>query len=166
MKNILPLPFSTYLLFFILVSCDTNPCDGINCDNGVCDTVTGTCLCIGGYEQDTSGICTVQWTTKMAGNYAVSDSCTGSNPGTINYSVNVTSISPKTIDFSTLGTLGKPIMGAHNSSTAFVIDTTFSNGTILTGSGLLINTTFVLNYIVNDTIGGSIDTCMATFTRL
>ncbi|MCH2022333.1 MAG: hypothetical protein MK207_07590 [Saprospiraceae bacterium] len=166
MKKVLQLPFSTFLLFFLLVSCDPNPCDGINCDNGVCDTVTGTCLCIGGYEQDTSGLCTIQWTTKMAGNYTVSDSCTGTHSGSTNYPVTLTPTSPKTIDFSTLGSLGTPIMATHNTSSTFIIDTTFTNGTILTGTGSLIDTNLIVNYIVNDTIGGSIDTCLATFSRL
>ncbi len=166
MNTILRLTFSVVFIIFIMVACDPNPCDGINCDNGVCDTVTGACLCSGGYEQDTSGICTVQWTTKMAGNYSVSDSCTGTNPGTTTYSVNVTSTSPKTIDLSTLGSLGKPIEGTHTNSSRFVIDTIFTGGTILTGTGSLVDTTFIINYVVNDTIGGSIDTCMATFSRI
>ena len=148
-----------------LLSCEEDPCEGINCDKGVCDSVTGFCICSDGYQRDSSDICTIMWSTKFSGNYTVTDSCAGTNPGTSIYSVNVISLSPKTLELSTIGSLGQSIKGKHTNSMTFEIDSVFTSGTILTGTGMLIDTSLVINYILNDTVSGNIDTCRALFTK-
>ncbi len=165
MKKELQYILFIFISLLFLISCDEDPCEGINCDKGVCDSVTGFCICSDGYQRDSSDICTIMWSTKFAGSYTVTDSCTGTNPGTTIYPVTITTSSPTTFDLSTIGSLGQSIKGTHTNSTSFEIDSIFAGGTILTGTGMLLDTTFVINYILNDTVSGNIDTCTASFSN-
>lgn len=157
-------PGSFLLGLFLLVSCESDPCEGINCDNGVCDTVTGLCICSRGYQRDTTDICNQTWTEKFVGNYAVEDSCTGTNAGTSFYPSSVTALSASSLELSVLGNLTQAVTGKLNNSSIFVVDSVFSGGFVLTGSGSLLDSTIVLNYILSDTMTGVVDTCTAIFT--
>lgn len=165
MKYLLhPFTCLTFLILFF-ASCTTNLCDGVSCDNGVCDAVSGNCICISGYQTDNSGVCTVKWTTKFSAAYSVSDTCTGPNAGLTTYSSTITAIDEQNLSLSNFGNIGRSINAKHKTSTTFEINTR-SNDTIFSGSGSLIDTTLVINYMINDTTNQRIDTCMATFTKL
>lgn len=155
---------SFLLGILLLVACETDPCEGINCENGVCDTVTGLCICSRGYQRDTADICTQPWTQKFVGNFTVEDSCTGMNAGTSFYTCSITALSASSLELSTLGNLTEAVTGKLNNSSIFVVDSVFSGGLVLTGNGSLLDSTIVLNYILSDTITGVIDTCSAVFT--
>lgn len=165
MKYLLhPFAWLTFLILFF-TSCTTDPCDGVACDNGVCDAVSGKCICSRGYQIDNSGVCTVMWTTKFAANYNVSDTCTGSNAGLTVYNSTITAIDAQNLSISNFGNTGRSIAIEQNTSATFEIDLT-SNDTIFLGSGSLVDTILVINYTINDTTNQRIDACTATFTKL
>lgn len=154
----------TFLILFFS-SCTTDPCDGVSCDNGVCDAVSGKCICTRGYQTDNSGVCTIKWTTKFAANYTVSDTCTGPNAGLTTYNSTITAIDEQNLSISNFGNIGRSMTAKHKTSTTFEINTT-SNDTIFSGNGSLLDTILTINYMINDTTNQRIDTCMATFTKL
>lgn len=148
-----------------LLSCNQDPCNGKNCDNGVCDAVSGDCICIDGYQFGADNLCTVEWTTKFVKSYTVTDSCIGMNPGSTTYPVVITSTSPTTLSLDNLGNKGLAMTATHTNSTNFTINETLSNGKVVVGTGSLLNDTiFTINYIYGDTTQASqIDTCTASF---
>ena len=164
MKSIYQFSCLLLMCFLLLAACDSDPCEGVNCDNGVCDTVTGLCLCSRGYLRDSSDICNQTWTEKFVGNYNVSDSCTGSNAGMYSYPVSVSALSATVIEFDQLGSnITQAFAGRFNNSSIFVVDTTLTANLILKGSGSFVDSTIVLNYILSDTINGIADSCSAVF---
>lgn len=163
MNNVYQIIASLSLILLLLVACEDNPCEGINCDNGVCDTVTGICLCTRGYQRDSADICTITWTSKHVGTYSVTDSCTGSNAGNQSYAASISALSPTELELSRLGNLGQTVTGRHSNSVFFDVDTVFSGGIVLNGSGSWNDTAIVINYIVHDTVNATIDTCAAIF---
>lgn len=165
MKSTLHFFYFLGFLFLTLISCETDPCKNVSCDNGVCDSVSGKCICSRGYQADDNGICTIEWSTKFAHNYTVSDSCTGPNAGQMNYLSTITALDPENLHLSKLGNANRPIPAKHTNSTSFEINFS-SNDTVFSGSGSLIDTTLIINYYINDTTNQRIDTCMATFNRL
>lgn len=148
----------------LLISCDEKICDGINCNNGVCDSVSGECLCVNGWQRDGAGKCSIMWTTKYVGTYSVSDTCTGTNAGLMTYAVTISAgvDSSKTLNISNFGNTSLTVKAEHTNSTDLVIDETLGSK-IITGTGAVVDSLLVINYILNDTVAGSIDTCMATY---
>jgi hypothetical protein len=154
----------------VAISCEESPCTSLNCnasnaETGICNEVSGTCICIDGWQTGSNGICAVEWTEKFVGLYSVSDTCYGSSPDTtIVYPVTIVSTSPETLTFSNLGNKNQLVKATHTNSTTFTVSDTISNGIILRGTGVLVDTTLVLSYILNDSINGNgLDTCVATF---
>lgn len=157
--------FVPFAFFLILMSCEVDPCEGVSCDNGVCDPVSGDCICSRGYQTDSDGICTIQWTTKFIGTYAVSDSCTGPNVGTTTYNAAISAVDEINLSLSNFGNTGRAVPAMHTNSVNFEIDWT-SNDTVFSGTGVLVDTFVRINYMVNDTTNHRIDTCTAIYTRM
>ncbi|BDS14294.1 hypothetical protein [Aureispira anguillae] len=165
MNHILRLCTTLVFFFFVFTSCETDPCENISCDKGVCDAVSGKCICSRGYQADDNGICTILWTAKFANSYAVSDSCTGPNAGTHHYNSTITAIDAENLSLSNFGNTGRSIPAKHTNSTSFEINLS-SHDTIFSGTGSLVDTTLIVNYMIHDTTNHRIDTCTATFNPL
>jgi hypothetical protein len=165
MNSILRLFIPVVFVFLMLMSCEVDPCEGLSCDNGVCDAVSGECICTRGYQTNPDGICTIQWTAKFSGTYAVSDSCTGPNAGTSTYNATISAVDEANLTLSNLGNRGRNVSATHTNSINFEIDWT-SNDTVYTGTGVLVDTFIRINYMVNDTTNHRIDTCTAIYTRM
>lgn len=166
MSNIVRFFMSTVFIFVVLISCETDPCEGVSCDNGVCDAISGECICSRGYQTDLNGICTVTWTTKMIGSYTVSDSCIGPNAGTTTYNSTIAAVDEANLTLSNLGNTGRTVPATHTNFTNFEIDWK-SNDTIFSGTGTwVVDTLIQIEYMINDTTNQRIDTCLATYTRL
>lgn len=152
-------------VFCLLISCEVDPCEGLSCDNGVCDAVSGDCICTRGYQTNSDGICTIQWTTKFSGMYAVSDSCTGPNVGTTTYNAAIVAVDEVNLSLSNLGNTGQSVPATHTNSVNFEINWA-SNDTLFSGTGVLIDTFVRISYMVNDTTNHRIDTCTAIYTKM
>ena len=161
--------FYTIIFLSILIlnfsGCTEDLCEGLNCENGVCEPIVGKCICIDGYQTDSSGICTVQWSAKFIGIYNAFDSCTGTNSGSQSYQNSLTALSSKQLSIDSMKHLNSPILARLYNSTSFSIDTIFSPGTVITGNGIYTDSNIVINYIVNDTINNLIDTCQTLLTK-
>jgi len=160
LRLFIPISFA----LFMLISCEVDPCERLSCDNGVCDAVSGECICTRGYQTNPDGICTILWTTKFSGTYAVSDSCTGPNTGTTNYSATITAVDEANLSLSNFGNTGRVVPATHTNSINFEIDYK-SNDTVFSGTGVLVDTFVRINYMINDTTNQRIDTCTAIYTR-
>jgi len=159
LKFLLIIPF-----FALLFACDEDPCQGKSCDNGICDTVSGDCLCSKGYQTDADGICTVMWTTKFVKSYTASDSCYGANTGLLSYPLTISSTNAYTLSLDNLNNRGQAITAVHTSSTTFAISKSFANGEVCIGTGSLspIDSMVRIEYIIGDTtMVSSLDTCFA-----
>jgi len=165
MNFILRLFVPISFVFFMLISCEVDPCEGLSCDNGVCDAISGDCICIGGYQTDSDGICTVKWTTKFNGSYAVSDSCTGPNAGTTTYNAAIIAVDAANLSLSNFGNTGRTVPAAHLNSMNFEINWA-SNDTVFSGTGILVDTLVRISYMINDTTNQRIDTCTAIYTKM
>lgn len=165
MNFILRLFVPVVFVCLLLISCEADPCDGLSCDNGVCDAVSGNCICTRGYQTDPEGICTIQWTTKFGGSYAVSDSCTGPNAGTTTYNASIVAVDAENLSLSNFGNMGRSIPAQHTNSINFEIDYS-SNDTVFSGTGVLVDTFVRISYMINDTTNHRIDTCTAIYTQL
>lgn len=165
MNFILRLFIPIVFVCLLLISCEADSCDGLSCDNGVCDAVSGDCICTRGYQTDPDGICTIQWTTKFGGNYAVSDSCTGPNTGTITYNASIVAVDAENLSLSNFGNTGRTVPAKHTNSINFEIDYS-SNDTVFSGTGVLVDTFVRISYMINDTTNHRIDTCTAIYTQL
>lgn len=164
MNNVFRSITTIFMAIVLLISCDDKICDGVNCNNGVCDSVSGECVCVNGWQRDAAGKCSTMWTTKYVGVYAVSDTCTGTNTGLMTYAVTVTAgtDSSKTLNFSNFGNTSLTVKANHTNSTNLAISEILGSK-IITGTGSIVDSLLVINYILNDTIAGSIDTCTATY---
>lgn len=156
---------SLSILLLNLTACTEDLCEGLNCENGVCEPIVGKCICIDGYQTDSSGICTVQWSDKFIGIYNAFDSCTGTNPGSQNYQNSLIALSSTQLSIDSIRHLNSPILARLYNSTSFSIDTIFSPGTIISGNGIYTDSNIVINYIVNDTINNLIDTCQTSLSK-
>lgn len=165
MNFILRLFAPVAFIVFMLISCEVDPCESVSCDNGVCDAVSGDCICTRGYQTNLDGICTIQWTTKFNSNYTVSDSCTGPNAGSSTYNAAITAVDEANLSLSNFGNTGRSVPATHTNSINFEIDWT-SNDTVFSGTGVLVDTFVRVNYMINDTTNQRIDTCMAIYTRM
>lgn len=67
-------PVISLLLPCLYYGCD--PCQSSNCGFGTCKS--GDCLCDSGYEQDASGICTLESREKLVGTFITQEQCSGS----------------------------------------------------------------------------------------
>lgn len=153
------------LLF--LTACETDPCENLNCDNGVCDAISGECLCSRGYRTNEDGICTLTWTDQYAATYSVYDSCKGPNAGIQTYNSNLVATAPDALRWDNYGNTGRSLLLVHPTSSTIAIDIQ-SNDTLFTGAGnwQATDTSLTLEYQIADTTNQRIDTCFATFTRL
>lgn len=165
MNFILRLFIPIVFVCLMLLSCEADPCEGLSCDNGVCDAVSGECICTRGYQTNLDGICTIQWTTKFSGNYAVSDSCTGPNAGTTTYNATISAVDEANLTLSNFGNTGRAVPATHTNSVNFEIDWT-SNDTIFSGTGVLADTLVRISYMINDTSNQRIDTCTAIYIKI
>lgn len=154
----------TLPLFALLLACDEDPCQGKACDNGVCDTISGDCICSKGYQIDPAGICTVMWTTKFAKTYAVNDSCIGPNAGINTYPLTISSTNAYTLSLDNLNNKGEAVTAVHTSSTTFTFGEILPTGGVCYGSGALsaVDSTVRIDYIIGDTtVSNGSDTCFA-----
>lgn len=186
MKNLIILLFAVVLAF----SCNTDKCADVvcavgTCENGVCvdpcDTIncgvggtcaSGLCVCDAGYEQDTSGSCTIEMRTKFIGSWVVSDAC--STSGTASYTV--TSTSPTSVtDFNVTNFWNQftnVVVANVTSSTEFAIarqepdsDKFFVESI---GNGSLSGNTISIKYVVSDESDPANiqrDTCTSTWVK-
>lgn len=143
-----------------LSACEEDPCNGKNCENGVCDTVSGDCLCSRGYQIDSSGICTVPWSNNFLGTYNVEDSCVG-QPAVF-YTTTITAAGADKIGIANFGNLGRTITVDHVTSMTLEIDHSVPDTTI-TGTGEVLNNVLIFEYFVNDLVNQKIDTCIAFY---
>ncbi len=153
--------------WLLLTACETDPCEGLNCDKGVCDAISGECLCTSGYRTDDQGICTLTWTDQYAATYSVYDSCKGPNAGVQTYNSTLTATAPDELRWENYGNTGRSLTLLHPTSTTVAIDRQ-SNDTLFIGTGnwQASDSSLILQYNINDTTNQRIDTCFATFTRL
>lgn len=166
--------YLSHLRFFLfcscwlfLTACQTDPCKNINCDKGVCDAVSGKCLCVRGYRTNNEGICTLTWTEQYAATYSVYDSCKGPNAGVQTYNSKLVAVAPNKLRWDNYGNTGRSLSIVQPTFSTVSIDIQ-SNDTLFTGSGnwKKSDTSLTLEYKIADTTNQRIDTCFATFTRL
>lgn len=160
---------SIFLFFFMITlftACGDDVCKNKSCDNGVCDTISGNCLCSAGYQSDADGICTVEWANKFVGTFNVWDSCIGSHAGIVNYNLAITATSPQLLSLDNLANKGFPVTAKHSNSINFSFNETVSNGLIFQGTGKMIDSSIVIKYILNDSINNNgSDTCFINIPR-
>lgn len=157
--------FTSMVFFLLIISCEEDPCESVSCANGVCDVVSGTCICSNGYQGDADGICTIKWSTKFDAAYTVSDSCTGPNAGTTIYNASIVAVDETNLSLLNFGNTGRVVPAAHTNFVNFEINWT-SNDTVFSGTGSLIDTLVRINYMINDTTNQRIDTCTAIYTKI
>lgn len=149
---------------FFLTACTTDPCENRSCGEGVCNEVSGDCLCSLGYQWGADERCTVQWSETFAGSYLVKDSCQGATPGTAIYTSQLTSQDPTTVVWTNFRNSGMGLPITHTSSTALEINWQ-RNDTVIIGSSSVRNDELSIYYIVRDTTNQVNDTCSAVFTK-
>ena len=153
--------------WLLLIACETDPCENINCDQGVCDAISGECLCSRGYRTNDEGICTLTWTEKYAATYSVYDSCKGPNAGVQTYNSNLVIIDPTQLRWENYNNTGRNLVLTQPTFSTVEINIQ-SNDTLFSGSGNWqeADTSLTLEYRIADTTNQRIDTCFAKFTRL
>ena len=150
--------------FVLLMSCETDPCENRDCAFGVCNEVSGDCICLRGYQWDEEQRCTVPWTNTYAGSYEVYDSCVGANAGVQTYNSQLVAQDTTTLLWTNFGNRGQSLPVQHSTSTILFVDWA-RNDTIITGNSLIINEVLSINYILRDTTNQRNDTCYTVFTR-
>lgn len=153
--------------WLLLAACETDPCENLNCDQGVCDAISGECLCSRGYRTNDEGICTLTWTELYAATYSVYDTCKGPNAGSQTYNSTLVAIQPDQLRWDNYGNTGRSLVLLQPTFSTVTINIE-RNDTLFIGSGNWqeTDTSLTLNYRIADTTNQRIDTCFATFTRL
>jgi hypothetical protein len=154
-----------YCLLF--TACESDPCEGLNCEQGVCDATSGECLCSRGYRTDDEGICTLTWSDFYAVTYSVYDSCKGPNAGVQTYTSNLTAAAPDQLLWENYRNTGRSLLLTQPTFSTVTVDIQ-SNDTLWTGTGTWqeLDNSLALEYLLNDTTNQRIDTCFVQFTRL
>ncbi len=137
-----------------MVSCDTDACKDVTCDNGgLC--VEGDCECATGY----SGVsCATLVRASFVGNYNTTESCSS---GSDSYAVTVAAgATDLTVSIGNLYAAGLFTTGTVNADGGITIASqAFGSGTI---SGSATKTGGVLTVIYTVTLSGQSDTCTLT----
>jgi hypothetical protein len=136
-----------------MVSCDTDPCADVTCDNGgLC--VDGDCVCATGYEGTD---CSTLVRAKYLGSKNVNETCSQS---TDSYAVTISAGSTDTeVTISNLYDAGLVVTGTVNANGGITINNqTFGTGTL---SGSITENGGVLTFNFTIAVGGQSDTCTA-----
>lgn len=124
---------STFFLSILGVISCKNPCSGVDCGNGECDSENGKafCICNQGYEGDH---CESRSVTKFLGNFNGSESC---NSGSTTYAVEIAD-NPAANDQVTIENLyssGLTVDASVQLDTLRIETQSFGNGSI-SGNGI------------------------------
>lgn len=136
-----------------MVSCETDPCNDVTCNNGgLC--VDGDCVCATGYEGTD---CSTLVRAKYLGSKNVNETCSQS---TDSYAVTISAGATDTeVTISNLYDAGFVVTGTVNANGGITINNqTFGTGTI---SGSVTENGGVLTFNFTIAVAGQSDTCTA-----
>ncbi len=140
-----------------LVSCDTDACKDVTCDNGgIC--VDGTCVCEDGYEGTN---CETEERTEFIGTYNVTEACTSGN-----YTYSITATTSGTdvtsIIITNFGDYGVNVSATVDGDNITIANQTVGGGTF-SGTGQISGNVLTITYHV--IAGASTDDCTMTCTQ-
>lgn len=145
-------------------SCETDPCDGITCENGgFCNL--GACLCTTGFEGST---CATEWSAKFVSGYDATDMCDSDN---YVWTSTVTRTDVDAVSISNFGGFAVDVPATvvqsvvdSNIGDQLSINNTDIAGRVFTGTGIIdASGNLVITYTVTFT-DMTQDNCVATLT--
>ena len=142
------------MTLLIAISCDSNPCEKVNCVEGFCDV--GLCICDQGFEGDD---CSIKSVVKFIGEWHAIDDC-ASEIHQYKATISASSGALQMVTISNFGGLGtNTLVSANVEGSVIIINTqNVGNSCSVSGFGNISATgdQIQFTYTVTDLLGNSV----------